>query len=209
MIQIMGLNKDSPNELGFAEAQQRRCVVWAAFLLDATLSIKARQPLALQPSEIRLELPDSNLINNIEDLDELDVVKPMKIFVVRVQLAIIHSKVHKVLHKGHFMQDECLALWVELEAWEGRVLITVHTESNIHRKTTVQEPSLSLLHLEYYDCMSLLCKLTNGHVGGLLTQPESSSSFPPLYFAYSPVKLAQATLSIISSMHEAVFVDVW
>lgn len=209
MIQIIGLNKQSSSELGLAEAEQRRCVVWVAFLLDTTLSIKARQPLALELSEIQLKLPGNDLINNTEDHDELDVVNPRKIFVARVQLAIIYSKAHKLLRKGCFTQDECLALWMELEAWEGRVLITVQLESNAHRNITIQETSLSLLHLAYYDCMGLLYRLTNGQVVRLQVQSASSDGFPPLYFAGSPAKVAQASLRISSLMHEAVFVDIW
>lgn len=204
MIQIMGLHKEEPNtKLSLVEAEQRRRVVWAAFLLDTTLSVKAGQPLALDVTCIRLSLPDENSIDDIGSLDAHDVVANAKIFRLRIQLAIIYSKVHKHLLNGPFTQDECLDLWKDLVAWEGSVPITIRPDCNLHLKPSTQDQPVLLLHLAYYDCISLLHTATDLYNSQLITQ------FPQVYFTHSRAKVARASLGMIACMDLAPFVDIW
>ncbi|PVH68335.1 hypothetical protein DL98DRAFT_219936 [Cadophora sp. DSE1049] len=216
-IQLMELHEeDSSTKPSLVEAEQRRRVVWAAFLLDTTLSVKAGQPLTLDVAGIRLRLPDENSIEDIGSLNTPDVVKHAKIFGLRVRLAIVYSKAHKLLLNGHFVQDECLDLWKDLEAWEGSVPKTIRPECDLHPKPSTQDQSVLLLHLAYYECISLMHTVTDLYdtrptgVTRLLEQPAPlSTDFPLLCFTHSRAKVARATLGMIACMDLAPFVDVW
>jgi hypothetical protein len=224
MIQLMGLHKeDSNNRLSRVEAEQRRRVVWTAFLFDTTICAKARQPPTLDVSCIQLNLPDEISIDDHGSLNDPGAVPYAKIFRLRIQLAIIYSQLHKyVLNEtmesvhGHFIEDEILALYKDLVAWQRSIPITIRPNCDIHPKPSTQGRSILLLHLAYYECVGLMQTATDLYNSRQIEatrrrkEPFSSpTDFQPLYYTYNLADAARATLGLVGCMDSASFVDVW
>ncbi|KAF1815601.1 hypothetical protein P152DRAFT_455310 [Eremomyces bilateralis CBS 781.70] len=223
MIQLLGFHKESPDlELSPAEAEQRRRIFWTAFLLDTTSSIKAKQHPALELDNIQVHLPDENLLRGVRDLNSTHAVDNIKIFKLRVQLAIIESRVHRHLLnrtydrvQGMSTINEISQLRDELTAWRDAVPPAVRPEYHLHPNPASLSSSVTALHLAYYDCVGMIraaAELYNSEeirISNIAQHLPSPAMDRLGFFTDNCARAARATLAMTPCLETLPLVEIW
>ncbi|KIW11466.1 hypothetical protein PV08_10766 [Exophiala spinifera] len=164
MMQTIGLDKeDLGNRLSAIEKEQRRRIFWIAFLLDGATSLNLGLPPVLDFENVRINLPTEDSPDGLGTLFNSDGTGSVNIFRLRVELAIIRSKIYKRLFSqdvtgvtGHYAQNQVSELQYELRVWKEKIPAEIQLDHASQTGGETRELPVVMLQFEFHHCMDLI-----------------------------------------------------
>ncbi|KAL3704110.1 hypothetical protein TMatcc_009800 [Talaromyces marneffei ATCC 18224] len=170
-------NRASSENLDPADARQRACVFWMAYILDKDLSMRSKMPSIQLDDDIDLDLPSHEgaeyQINDESELNEtgicrgvvttMDGTVKMNYFVTRIQLAVIEGGVYDYLYstrsqkrsaeeRSHALESVACAL----TTWKTSIPAEFSASMALDRVTPGILRFLGVLHSTSMLCTTLL-----------------------------------------------------
>jgi Fungal specific transcription factor domain len=109
------------------ESEVRKRVFWVGYILDQDTSLRSGRPAAQDDSDMNMSLPDENPTDGVGDISASSGVGKC-IFRFYCELALIQSKVHKMLYSvkaskyiNEDIREITAVLNYELDKWKNRL----------------------------------------------------------------------------------------
>ncbi|KAL5331330.1 hypothetical protein ACEPPN_000860 [Leptodophora sp. 'Broadleaf-Isolate-01'] len=223
MIYMMGLHQENPeNNFDPAEADERRRVFWIAYLIDRGISINSGLPFTIENGSFEVAFP-REILPGFENLPLSNETEDTTVFRLRIQLAIIESKLQKYLSSrsslrfaGQISLDQILQVHHELDTWKRNVSVEIQPTYDTDAVAGTGNLSVLMLHLAFYHCVGTVHRAIL-HQISLMRHNLSPLEAPTSLLLQSQLvsstticaQVARATLRLVQHMAYLPFADLW
>lgn len=219
LAHALGLHRKPAGKLVTTiESEQGLRTFWLIYILDSTEVMKSGKPPCISHSDVSSDLPDERPTYELGCVSLSEANSPFNIFRCRAELAIMESKIHRVLFSGvaldskpaeRFLSAE--SLHVELETW----IYSLPSEIRpFFENPSIEdlEPPIVMLHFTYYSCIGKLAvanrRLRTDNPAINIPSKHSYSgqkaTFPELQIA-----AARATIHLLRYVDTQSFTCLW
>jgi hypothetical protein len=195
------------------ESEVRKRVFWVGYILDQDTSLRSGRPAAQDDSDMDMSLPDENPSDGVGDISLSSGTGKCNIFRFYCELALIQSKVHKMLYSvkasaytSEETRDITAVLNCEMEKWKDRLPQEFRPGHVIKTTKNLLLWHVVMLHFLYHNCVMMANRSRDSlrsTVEPDTTNPRVSSSM------VSRINAARSTISLLTQIPKENQIRIW
>jgi len=210
---LPGMDPDPPLSQADIEKQLRACF-WAAYILDADISLHNGLSPSFSQPDIDMELPSPQYLEPGELSQAGLPVHHGTVFRLRAELSTIQSRIRRDLYSANAMNipsNELVATLLRLttavEGWKSRVPPEILLDSSSDDVSL--DGAVLHLHFAYYNCISMTYWAVRRHGIWKLRFDENAVGCQDEISGGKVRAAARATLQLIERIRAPQFTTLW